>query len=46
MDCYAALRNAGRAAEVHVYLPGGAGFEMTGRTPRCKEWMLDQGFLH
>jgi hypothetical protein len=43
--------------EIHVYLHGGHGFGMTGRTPefakwpvsgwpaRFKEWMLDQGFL-
>jgi len=57
-DYYAALRKAGVPAEIHVYLHGGHGFGMTGRTPefakwpvsgwpaRFKEWMLDQGFLH
>ncbi len=57
-DYYAALRKSGVPVEIHVYLHGGHGFGMTGRTPefakwpvsgwpaRFKEWMLDQGFLH
>jgi acetyl esterase/lipase len=56
-DYYATSRKAGVPAEFHVYLRGGHGFGMTGRTPdfaklsvsgrpaRFKEWMLDQGFL-
>ena len=56
-DYYAAIRKAGVPVEIHVYLHGGHGFGMTGRTPefakwpvsgwpgRFKEWMLDQGFL-
>jgi acetyl esterase/lipase len=54
---YAALRNAGVPAELHIYNRGGHGFGMTGRTPafaqlpvsgwpaRFQEWMADMGFL-
>jgi acetyl esterase/lipase len=55
--CYAKLRAAGVLVEAHVYLKGGHGFGMTGRTPafrdlplaiwpdRLRDWMNQFGYL-